>query len=264
MSSVFFYVCQVLNNNFKNMKGSIKAIADGVLNGSTYASNKRAISQLFGVTSEEKEEDILLRLTVIDSMYSTQMNKRYYALEDLAKAMFTLKTEKGCSLAKLFTDFANAPKASKVDYSGGNLFGNSYGIGKDGEEKGIAISLISKYAYFTTDYQFPIFDSIVCDMLPRLSAYNGFSKPEIKGTNGADKMVSFVSEINSFISQCGGVGFKVSYDSLDRLLWVLGKIERENLSLVLSKAEYLSYVSSKGTLPSRFDPLVDLLKRLPK
>lgn len=246
------------------MEASIRAIASGVLNVSTYASNKSTINRLFSATTEKKKEDILLRLTVIDSMYSTQMTKRYYGLEELADAMYTLQMEKGRTLTELFVDFSKSPNPLLFDFSDGNLFSNHYGIGKDGKTKGIAISLISKYAYFATNCQFPIYDTIVCSMLPRLSLYNGFTKSKLRGENGADKMVSFVTEINSFVSQSARVGLKISYDSLDRLLWVLGKIDRGNLSLVLSKADYLNYVSSGGTLPSRFAPFEALLKRLPK
>lgn len=88
--------------------------------GSGYSSNKRAISKLFENTNEyvvanenkNKEEikaDILLRLTVIDSMYSTQMGKRYYGLDDLAKAIYAVQQEKHRPLKELFVDFAASP-----------------------------------------------------------------------------------------------------------------------------------------------------------
>ena len=215
------------------------------LAGNSYSSHKMAIKKLFEKTETEiekaKEEvaiaNILLRLTVIDSMYSTQMNRRYYALEDLAKAMYAVQTEKNCSLADMFVEFAKSPDVFLFDYSGGNLFGNRYGIGKDGEEKGTAISLISKYAYFATDYQFPIFDSIVCETLPTLSKYLGLNIEEssLKDLDGKERMVRFVSVINHFIFQLDS---KISYDTLDRLLWFVGKIRRGNLSLILSKEEY--------------------------
>ena len=224
----------------------LKNIQKSSLVGSSYSSDKMAIKQLFEKTTEKVEADILLRLTVIDSMYSTQMNRRYYALEDLAKAMFAVRTEKKHSLVYLFTKFAKSPNASLFDYSGGNLFGNRYGIGKDGEEKGIAISLISKYAYFATNYQFPIFDSIVCETLPSLATYLGLQikkssfkmRDNTQRVLGAETMVSFVKVINEFISQ---LSCNISYDALDRLLWFVGKIRRGNLSLVLSKDEYKQY-----------------------
>lgn len=231
------------------IKDILGKIESGGVVGNGYASNKTAISQLFSATSDEKEEDILLRLTVIDSMYSTQMNKRYYALEDLAKAMFAIGTEKNCPLAKLFTEFTMTLDASLFDYRDGNLFGNRYGIGKDGGSKGVAISLISKYAYFTTNYQFPIFDTIVCETLPCLVISLGpqKKKPSLRKKDnkqrilGMETMVRFVSVINKFIS---GIDSSISYDSLDRLVWFVGKIRRGNLSLILSKDEYVRWIKT--------------------
>ena len=248
-----------LSTNETETKSHIKEITDllsdiqaGTLFDNSYSSDKMAIKRLFSKTNENKEaEDILLRLTVIDSMYSTQMNRRYYALEDLAKAMFDVQAKKGRLLKDLFLDFTKCPDASMFDYSEGNLFGNKYGIGKHGEQKGVAISLISKYAYFTTDYKFPIFDSIVCETLPCLLRYLGFSElecPMVKYNDkeqiiGDETMSLFVTTINTTITTLNGWAQNpVSYDALDCLLWFVGKIRRGNLSLVLSKEEYLQHI----------------------
>lgn len=225
-------------NRRREIKDLLHKILGGSLVGSSYSFNKQSIKNLFKQTNEDTEEDILLRLTVIDSMYSTQMNKRYYGLEDLANAMYTLKTEKGCSMAKLFIDFAKTPDVSIFGYSGGNLLENNYGIGKDGEQKGTAVSLISKYAYFATEYQFPIFDSIVCETLPSLCGYLGvelecMSKYSLKGD-----ITAFVKAINEFFHK---MKIDICYDSFDRLVWFVGKIRRGNLSLILSKDEYLGW-----------------------
>ncbi len=224
----------------------LNKISEGNLAGNSYSSDKQAISKLFANTDESIAEDILLRLTVIDSMYSTQMNRRYYGLEELAEAMFALRKEKGLSLVDLFIRFANSPDTSLFDYQGGNLFAQSYGIGKDAESKGVAISLISKYAYFCTNYKFPIFDSIVCETLPCLCTYLGFPKPKLLKVKNKDAsnsyridgmatMVNLTVAINAFFRE---LNISISYDSLDRLLWFVGKIRRGNLSLVLSKSEY--------------------------
>lgn len=238
----------------KEILDLIQSIQVKGLSGNNYSMDKTAIRQLFDRTDETVKSDILLRLTVIDSMYSTQMNRRYYALTDLTEAMYSVQNEKNRPLADLFKDFAKTPDASIFDYSGGNLFRNHYGIGKDGNEKGIAISLISKYAYFTTGYEFPIFDTIVCETLPCLIEHLGIqktddlkikkSRPNKKYT-GDETMVSFVNVINKFISILGS---NISYDSLDRLLWFVGKIRRGNLSLVLSREEYdqcIKYLNSR-------------------
>lgn len=233
-------------NRRKEVIALLLKIKKGNLAGNSYSSDKQAISELFEKTNEDTEENILLCLTVIDSMYSTQMNRRYYGLEDLAKAMYTLKEEKKRSLKDMFVELANSSDTSMFDYSGGNLWADSYGIGKDGQDKGAAISLISKYAYFTTKYQFPIFDSIVCETLPSLSTYLGMKKPKMKCMDkkqniiGDDTMKIFIKVINSFVHELSDA---ISYDSLDRLLWFVGKIRRGNLSLILSKDEYKECVA---------------------
>lgn len=232
----------------------LNKISEGNWAGNGYYSDKQAIENLFAKTDEREKEDILLRLTVIDSMYSTQMSKRYYGLEDLAEAMYALQEEKGLTLKNLFIRFAESCDASLFDYQGRNLFANSYGIGKDAGSKGVAISLISKYAYFCTNYKFPIFDSIVCETLPRLRSYLGLPKRKLLKVHNKDKsnsyridgmatMVNFTAAINAFFQE---LNIPVSYDSLDRLLWFVGKIRRGNLSLVLSKSEYKKSVEYCG------------------
>jgi hypothetical protein len=125
-----------------------------------------------------------------------------------------------------------------------NLFAERYGIGKDGSEKGVAVSLISKYAYFETGYRFPIYDSIACEMYPRLWNYCGWAKSEmpkltLKDSNqqmlGDATIVAFTKGIDELIVRLGD---DISYDHLDRLLWFVGKIYRGNLSLVLNKKDF--------------------------
>ena len=115
-----------------------------------------------------------------------------------------------------------------------NLFTEKYGIGKEGNDKGQAISLITKYAYFETNFQFPIYDSIVREMYPLLWEYCGLAKNEMP------KMASMVNNITVFIEALDllkeklGNPKQLTYDNLDRLLWHTGKIMRGNLSLILT------------------------------
>ena len=62
--------------------------------GSGFSADKDAILKIFSVTNGFEKTNILVRLTLIDSMYSTQMNRRYYALEELAEALATLASGK--------------------------------------------------------------------------------------------------------------------------------------------------------------------------
>ena len=153
---------------------------------SGFSADKEAILKVFEHTKNETKEDILVRLTLIDSMYSTQMSRRYYALDELADFLVKLSDGKQGKLKQMFLDFAKDPEKHlslfdftfKIDKETikKNLFSESYGIGKDGSDKGVAISLISKYAYFETEYKFPIYDSIACEMYPMVWHHCGFDK----------------------------------------------------------------------------------------
>ena len=192
-------------------------------------------------------------------MYSTQMSRRYYALDELADFLVKLSEGKQGKLKQMFLDFAKAPKKhlslfnftfNTPDKNGKqrefekNLFAESYGIGKDGSDKGVAISLISKYAYFETGFQFPIYDSIACEMYPLVWKYCEFDKkgmPQlIHSKNGKvvgdTTIIEYTKDINLLIKKLDCK--ELNYDLLDRFLWFVGKIRRGNLSLVLSRDEY--------------------------
>lgn len=233
---------------------------DASLN-NAFATDKDAILRVFGNTKECTKTNILVRLTLIDSMYSTQMNRRYYALDELAEALLAVSEGKAGILRHKFLKFAKSPEyaISLFDYdvfeydSSGkqvcrntNLFSENYGIGKDGTDKGVAISLISKYAYFETGFRFPIYDSIACEMFTLVWHFSNYESPKPKlqvindggRINGAATMISYLHAINTLIKNLGLEKNQKCYDYLDRFLWFVGKIMRGNLSLVLTKDEY--------------------------
>lgn len=211
---------------------------------SGFSADKDAILKIFANTKDNKKEDVLIRLTLIDSMYSTQMSRRYYALEELAEAL--VEIARNNEIKSLFLAFSKNPEKNCNEFNFGknkNLFSECYGIGKDGSDKGVAISLISKYAYFLTGFRFPIYDSIACEMYPLVWHYCGFGDecPKLIATEngriqGELTMILFVNAINKLLVHldCDGA----TYDLLDRFLWFVGKIRRGNLSLVLSRHEY--------------------------
>ena len=203
----------------------------------TYSQDKNVIVKIFNSTDSKSYADILARLTLIDSMYSTQMNRRYYALEEIATKLY--KYSQKYDLAKWFIELAKNPENSNdLD-----LFASKYGIDKKCNTKGVAISLISKYAYFETKFNFPIYDSIACEMIPDIWNYCEWEdipkyiiyEGKTLKVKGDDTIIAFIKTINSLIDKLGG---GISYDHLDRLLWFVGKIRRGNLSLVLNKEQY--------------------------
>lgn len=220
-------------------------VENDVHNISKFSEDKSAILKVFSITKDNVKADVLTRLTLIDSMYSTQMSRRYYALDELADALIDI--DRTQNLRTLFISFTKDPQkyADYFNYENGkNLFSECYGIGKDGKSKGVAVSLISKYAYFLTEFKFPIYDSIACEMYPLVWRRCGFAIPVpkliIKDVNGRvlgkQTMVTYIQAINTLIKQfeCKNL----NYDLLDRYLWFVGKIRRGNLSLILSREEY--------------------------
>lgn len=257
-----------MNNNHKKLLNLFEKIHSEKKNESGYSLSKSTILKVFKATDGYSHEDILARLTLIDSMYSTQMSRRYYGLEELAVALADVHNRK--NLEEAFLDFLKDKDLKPFELRNSkkvrtNLFIEKYGIGKNGEDKGSAVSLISKYAYFETKFKFPIYDSIVREMYPRVWNYCGFPKSEMLEFKYND-MTSFVEMINLMISKLNST--YVNYDSLDRILWYVGKIYRGNLSLVLSRKEYDAFAekytkSEDGKKVFAFDIATVDLKSLP-
>ena len=257
-----------MNNNHKKLLNLFEKIHSEKKNESGYSLGKSTILKVFKATDGYSHEDILARLTLIDSMYSTQMSRRYYGLEELAVALADVHNRK--NLEEVFLDFLKDKDLKPFELRNSkkvrtNLFIEKYGIGKNGEDKGSAVSLISKYAYFETKFKFPIYDSIVREMYPRVWNYCGFPKSEMLEFKYND-MTSFVEMINLMISKLNST--YVNYDSLDRILWYVGKIYRGNLSLVLSRKEYDAFAekytkSEDGKKVFAFDIATVDLKSLP-
>ena len=257
-----------MNNNHKKLLNLFEKIHSEKKDESGYSLGKSTILKVFKATDGYSHEDILARLTLIDSMYSTQMSRRYYGLEELAVALADVHN--GKNLEEAFLDFLKDKNLKPFELRNSkkvktNLFIEKYGIGKNGEDKGSAVSLISKYAYFETKFKFPIYDSIVREMYPRVWNYCGFPQSEMLEFKYND-MTSFVEMINLMISKLNST--YVTYDSLDRILWYVGKIYRGNLSLVLSRKEYDAFAekytkTEDGKKVFAFDIATVDLKSLP-
>ncbi len=221
------------------VKNALKLIEKNEGESSSYSCDKQAIAMIFKTlskgTSKNPYNDTLVELTVIDSLYATQMGRRYYGLDELARLLAALQDK--TDLRKAFLELAagKTSSGSKLfEHDGKNLFTEKYGIGKDGRDKGTAVSLISKYAYFLTDYKFPIYDSIAREMYPRIWKYCGFKEPGPSAVELAS-LDGFIRGINNLMGKLS----ITSYDTMDRLLWTAGKIMRGNLSLILTMDEYL-------------------------
>jgi len=193
-----------------------------------YKESKDAIKSLFiSDTGLPYREVVSLRLTVIDRYYSTNMSKRYYGIQDITSSLMQLG-KNDSELVRSFKIFIsnNIRRNSSVL----KLFDQKYGVTKEGEDAGGATSLVSKYAYFITNYQFPIYDSLAKESYKIIARnYPQLGLAKIKESQIYSYFQCF-QKLNDYFND---------YDLLDNLLWLLGKIKKGNLSLIVPKKTYL-------------------------
>lgn len=224
-------------------------LAVKILQGDTdYIRGKKIISDIFRINRDSRFETIMFRLTIIDSYYSTQMNKRLFGLDDLAYR-FTEITRDDQTLKSMCIEYIAEPKKdSDLD----NLFNGRYGIRKTGHDAGHAVSLITKYLYFLTEYQFPIYDNLVKISYPLIKR-----KYPALNINSLDEKFSNLFFDN--ISELNTVTKTNDFNRLDNFLWLIGKLTEGSLSLILNKKRYLQLVEKmkipKGTRSAEADRL---------
>lgn len=231
-----------------------KAFCDGYTP-SCYSIDKALLIKLFKNTSSINFQDVYTRLLALDSTYSTQMTRRYYGIGELAETIYLISNSR--DFKRNLKAFAKNPESIQIfDYEkknlklfvdnrleNSNLFDENFGIGKTGEDKGVATSLISKYAYFETKFGFPIYDSIANKVGPIIWKYCGEDeKDKIYETSNIQEYIRRINKLKSL--------FRISYDELDCFLWHLGKLMRINLSLIFSMEEYCHISSLKSFVPT--------------
>ena len=183
-----------------------------ILKDSPYEIQKKKIRDLFKKTKNNKS-DILLRLYVIDSCYSTNMNRRFFGFEELSDLIL-----------KLSVNIKKNIDVNKFIEKNFELAMKPIGIDKKGNFKGHAFSLLTKYIYFVTDFKFPIYDRFVYDGL----IIDGVKLPKIHRPN-----IKYFNELVNLANK-----LKVSFDDLDKYFWVCGKIREGNLSLLIKDKNY--------------------------
>lgn len=241
--------------NIKTLMGAIDfEISKGSSNSNLYYKNREIIKSLFNPAIPYSVDVVYKRLVVIDALYSTNMNRRYYGIEDMANTIDKLSPS-DVHLRKLVREFRD--KLFKGGFSAvsshpiADAFGKDYGIHKKLEPAGSAMSLLSKYFYFLllTDHTepigFPIYDSLANKMYPIVCDYLYASGTPIK-------IVKFVKNINHLcdyflaldqlrisigISYIGGRSLQ-EFDLLDAYLWRMGKFRGNNFSLLLDEGNY--------------------------
>ena len=211
-------------------------LASNILSNNTkYQKDKEIIKSIFTDTLNNNNK-VIARLSTIDGFYSTQMNKRFWGIEEISEAINNISTDDD-TIINLANQFINNTQTDNPIY---NLIVDNYGYKKNGRVYGRASSLVTKYLYFVTGFQFPIYDSLIRSSYESISSRLPQNRlPVLSNSCGivffnAIKMLSSVSEINDF-------------DILDNLLWLYGKIREGSFSLILQKDVYLTLVDNVMT-----------------
>jgi len=219
------------------------------LQSATYNDQKLLISSLFNSGKEYNTGTIMLRLVVIDSLYSTNAAYSYFSFEEMADKIAALGDEEDAR--KYFDKVLCTGKDDK------KLFSEPYGIRKNTSDGSQQMSLLSKYAYYVMlqdvkNYPlgFPIYDSlakeaypIVCNMLG-INPVKKFSSLEAPNIEEYLKAIKQLKE-ELFSGNSLFEGYQ-QYDILDAYLWRMGKFENGNLSLLLRRNDYVKYVKNLG------------------
>ena len=211
-----------------------------------YASQRKIINDVFSKTSPKDFNGIYLRLSVIDYYYTTNSRYSYFSLDDIAYKILGL----GDPSAANDYFYKIATNRGKDTC---NLFSSTYGIKKTGKEGTRMISLISKYAYFSLlqdkkayPLGFPIYDSLSNEMCKKVIKALGGTATDFN-FDSIEGHVAAHDELREIVFKGKGPilykGYQ-QYDLLDAYLWRMGKIENGNLSLLLSKSDYIVFVLS--------------------
>jgi hypothetical protein len=227
-------------------------LAYKILEDSTdYIESKKSIHSFF----KDKEENLTfekvkLRLTFIDSIYSTNMSKRLFGINELALEILNISQNHDNVLIEKIRTFLSNP-TNKNDIS--NIFFKQFGIDKKGKPKGHAASLISKYFYFLLDFQFPIYDSLVKDNLPIIN-----KKIQcIKKLNLKNGQIQYFNDIIKFNKESEINDF----NKLDNMCWLFGKINKGSFSLIINKNKYLNLIKYIDLENKKSDEIDDAIKK---
>ena len=207
----------------------------------SYVEQRNMIKCVFTNPAPYNLSTVMLRLTVIDSLYSTNAAYAYFSIEELAKAILDLGSEEDAK-----TYFKKIARGKDDDQ---NLFGRTYGIRKNTQKGGKLISLVSKYAYYTLlcdesdALGFPIYDSLALEIFPEISKHLGVDAT-LKSKNN---IKAYVTCLNALRTELFGqdtttrFGAMQQFDILDAFLWRLGKVKHGNYSLLLTIRDYLTF-----------------------
>lgn len=198
---------------------------------SEFYQNKSLIKEIFSSTRNNPNKE-KIRLTVIDSFYSTNMNKLNGGISDLSDAFKNIsKDDEDLSIA--FISYLNNGHRNECIE---NILQKTYGKNRKKLEGTKAVSLISKYGYFLTEFNFPIYDSLMKETIKELKKQNCFIE-KVPSYSSEKDYFNLLYKITSPLGENG-------IDRFDAFGWLTGKIRKatksntEDASLIGSLKDY--------------------------
>ena len=241
-------------NNITEIKEILNLISSDIISSSftnSYKKEKQEILRIFKSTGGDNynQESIELRLIVIDSLYSTNMGKRYFAFEDLSSEIYSFGTKEKDIIKKIQNFRDNPDSCPEIFYM---FDSNEYGIHKNGKSAGEAKSLLSKYCYFQLMLDpedkigFPIYDSLAKNMYQPVCNYIGLTCKKKFSSSSVMRMFSYLDYMKELRTKLEiQEQYKLqSFDILDAYLWRMGKFSEGNFSLLLNKDDYLKLIKA--------------------
>lgn len=211
---------------------------------------------------------IILRLTVIDSLYSTNAAYSYFSFEEMAEKIYSLGHDKKDAAAKrkAARDYFYNVVLAGEDPEG--VFSEKYGIQKNLCEGSMQMSLMSKYAYYELMQEkeryplgFPIYDRLAKLAYPTVRKMLGekdyYSMSELE-TPSIKKYITCLTQLRKAIFDNDKLYAPANlhtkyqqFDILDAYLWRMGKFSDGNMSLLLGRNDYIRFITNLGLCNKR-------------
>lgn len=222
-------------------------LATVILNESNtnYYHHKKLIEKIFNETNGDDLNDILIRLTIIDSFYSTNMSKSNNGIEEIAEEI--IKYENDLTIVKECKEFLkDCSNDFVMECNMYTLFNKKYGCNKsdivkkevEKDDGNHAISLISRYLYFISNFKFPIYDDLAFDSY--ILIINNYDQLNLKLNKygvGSPNNLEIVKYFKNIIDLNESSNIQ-NFDKLDNFLWLIGKVKNGNYSFIVNKKEY--------------------------
>jgi hypothetical protein len=203
-----------LNGNFFNNeenKDKFKKIMRLSLN---FKNEYRYFSNQVDIISEIfKKKDILTKIVILNSFYSTNLEKKKYKMDDLEIKLKEYKIE------NLEKDILKYLKNQEGDLK--KIFEENYGL-----EGNKAVSFLSKK-------KFPIYDELVISSLKNL-----------KITEKKLSTENFFKNINLIREKLE----EFNFSELDFFFWIYGKIRKLSFTTFLNKKQYKEFEEENSNL----------------